>query len=315
MLDEIDLQLLHALHIDGRAPFSKIAEVLGVSDRTIARRYGRLRATGGVRVTGITNSFRTGTAEWVVRMRVDPQGTAGLARALARRPDTAWVTAVSSGSEIVCIFRVPDDGPAPLAELSRHPQITEVTAYRLLRYLMNRRWRARTSALTAAQIEALRPPRFEELAPSALTDLTELDRRLLPALAVDGRAAFPDLARRLGWSESAIRRRLDELRRAHILHFDVETNPALFGFTSQCVLWLTVAPSHLTTVSESLAADPDIAFVGAITGTHNLLAIAVLPDTSGLYTYLTERLAGLPGINLLESAPVTSYSKRAAPTT
>lgn len=43
-LDPVDLRLLHALQIDGRAAFSRIADVLGVSDRTVARRFGRLRA-------------------------------------------------------------------------------------------------------------------------------------------------------------------------------------------------------------------------------------------------------------------------------
>src|SRR3954447_5816865 len=39
--DELDRRLVHALQIDGRAPFSAIADVLGVSDRTVARRYAR----------------------------------------------------------------------------------------------------------------------------------------------------------------------------------------------------------------------------------------------------------------------------------
>ncbi|MYR89980.1 AsnC family transcriptional regulator, partial [Streptomyces sp. SID685] len=42
--DELDRRLVHALQIDGRAPFSTIAEALGVSDRTVARRYARLRS-------------------------------------------------------------------------------------------------------------------------------------------------------------------------------------------------------------------------------------------------------------------------------
>ncbi|WP_405913206.1 MULTISPECIES: AsnC family protein [unclassified Streptomyces] len=32
--DEIDLQILHALHLDARAPFSRIASVIDVSDQT-----------------------------------------------------------------------------------------------------------------------------------------------------------------------------------------------------------------------------------------------------------------------------------------
>ena len=39
MLDQLDRQLVRALQLDPRAPFSLIAEVLGVSEQTVARRY------------------------------------------------------------------------------------------------------------------------------------------------------------------------------------------------------------------------------------------------------------------------------------
>src|ERR1700722_16375393 len=48
--DALDLQLVYALQLDGRASFSLIGEVLGVSDQTIARRYHRLRSAGLLRV-------------------------------------------------------------------------------------------------------------------------------------------------------------------------------------------------------------------------------------------------------------------------
>ncbi|MFD7134491.1 AsnC family transcriptional regulator [Streptomyces sp. NPDC059894] len=41
MLDDSDRGLIHALRIDGRAPFSAIADVLGVSAQTVSRRYRR----------------------------------------------------------------------------------------------------------------------------------------------------------------------------------------------------------------------------------------------------------------------------------
>ncbi|GAA0671691.1 Lrp/AsnC family transcriptional regulator [Kitasatospora atroaurantiaca] len=277
----------------------------------MARRFGRLSATGTARVAGVANSHRTGHAQWLVRLRVNPSGTAVLARALARRPDTAWVTAVSSGTEIVCVFHVADGGSAPLAALARHPQILQVDAQRLLRHLMDRRWLGRTSALTAEQIAALRSPDLHDAAPVRLTDL---DRRLLPALAADGRAAYPDLARKFGWSESAVRRRLEELRRSCVLQLDVEVDPALFGFSVQCLVWLTVSPRQLAAVARTLAADPEAAFVGATTGAHNLIVIAVCRDVDALHTYVTDRIGSLSGVDRMETALVASYVKRAAPT-
>lgn len=307
-LDDLDRRLLHALHLDGRAPFSRIAEVLDVSDRTVARRLARLRAAGAARVTAAVHD--PGRAEWLVRARVSPDAAAPVARALAGRADTRWVTVLSGGTEVVCIVRAAAADPAPLRALARSPHVADVTAHRLLRHLMDHRWRGRTSALTGAEEAALRPPVHGDAAPAALTDL---DRRLLPVLALDGRAAYPVLARRAGWSESAVRRRMDELRRSRTLRFDVETDPALFGFAVQCLLWLTVAPARLAAVAGSLAADAEAAFVGATTGPHNLLVIAVCRDDDALYAYLSDRIGALDGVERVETVPVTSYAKRVAP--
>lgn len=310
-LDGLDQRLLHALHLDGRAPFSRLAEVLGVSDRTVARRLARLRAVGAARVTAVVDGRGTGHAEWLVRLRVSPGDSAPFAGALARRPDTSWVTVLSAGTEVACLLRAPSADAAPLRTLARSPKVRDVHAHRLLRHLMEHRWRGRTSALAPDQVAALRAPVEGDSAPVALNDL---DRRLLPVLAADGRAAYPLLARQAGWSESAVRRRLAELRRSRALRFDVDTDPALFGYTVQCMLWLTVAPAHLAAVSGSLAADAEAAFVGGTTGPHNLFAIVVCRDEDALYTYLTDRIRLLAGVERVETAPVASYAKRLAPT-
>ncbi|BDT99691.1 AsnC family transcriptional regulator [Nocardia sputorum] len=308
ILDDVDRSLLHALQLDGRAPFSRLAPVLGVSERTLARRYRRLLDTGGLRVTGVADTGRVGHAEWLVRLRVRPDATAALAHALARRGDTAWVTVVAGGAELVCLFRVPGD--APLPELARHPAVHSVDAHRVLRHVMQRRWQGRMSALSTEQSAALRAPDTD---PAATVTPSELDRRLLPALAADGRAAYPRLARAVGWSESAVRRRLEELRYARVLGFDVEVDPALFGYAVQSLLWLTVAPAHLVAVATTVAADPEAAFVGATTGPHNLLVCVVCRDADDLFRYTTERIAALSGIDRMEISPVSGYVKRAAP--
>lgn len=180
----------------------------------------------------------------------------------------------------------------------------------MLRPVMQRRWAGRNLALTDEQIAALTP---EATADPRPVELTDLDRRLLPALAADGRAAYPDLARRIGWSESAVRRRLHELRHMGVLQLDVEVDSGLFGYSVQCMLRLSVVPGSLAHVARALAADPEAAFVGTMTGSHNLVAVAVCRDAAALDTYLTERVGTLDGVERLESALVTTYVKRAAP--
>jgi DNA-binding Lrp family transcriptional regulator len=42
-VDSVDRGLVHALHLDGRASYRAIAETLGLSENTVARRYRQIQ--------------------------------------------------------------------------------------------------------------------------------------------------------------------------------------------------------------------------------------------------------------------------------
>ena len=98
MLDRLDLQLLAALEINGRASFSRLGTVLGVSDQTVARRFRRLSAEAGLRVVAVRDGFRLGQDQWMMRFRCAPDSAPAISDALARRPDTGWIGLASGGT-------------------------------------------------------------------------------------------------------------------------------------------------------------------------------------------------------------------------
>ena len=114
VFDKVDRDLAHALQIDGRAPFNRIAEVLGVSDSTVARRYHRLHSAGLLRVVASVNLSRLGYVPWTIRLQCTPDAAGGIAAALARRTDTFWVHLLSGGTEISCGTQA---GPAVAAAI------------------------------------------------------------------------------------------------------------------------------------------------------------------------------------------------------
>ncbi|GAA3455576.1 Lrp/AsnC family transcriptional regulator [Dactylosporangium matsuzakiense] len=310
-LDDLDRRIVHALQVDGRAPFSRIGEVLGASDRTVARRYRRLRSAGAVRVVGLPHAAAIGHVDWLIRIRCTPDAAVPLATALARRADTSWVLILSGGTEISCITRTrrhADDGELLLQRLPRSPKVTAVTAYCVLRGVAGLDgWPGRTSALAPAEIAALTPAR----PPARPVTPTPADNALLSALARDGRADFPALARATGWSETTVRRRLDELQQSGLLYFDVDVEPALFGYHAEALLWLTVAPAALTPVTGALATHPEIGYAAAITGPANISATVICRDLDALYDYLADRVGSLPGVTGAETSPVVRRLKNA----
>jgi DNA-binding Lrp family transcriptional regulator len=315
-LDELDRCLVHALQLDGRAPLSYIAEVLGVSDQTVARRYRRLRGSGAMRVLGLPHARRFGQIEWLVRVRCTPDSAAGIAGALARRDDTSWVSLTAGGTEIVCLTRAPhraDGASLLLHRLPRTPRVVDITAHYILHTFFGgpTGWHGRTQALSPQQIERLRPDLPEPPPRGLRVPAQEGDAGLFAALALDGRAGYPELAAAAGRSESTVRRRLEHLRESRALFFDVEIDSALLGYQAEVVLWLTVPPAELVAVAEQLSHQPEAVFTAATSGQSNLVAIVVCRDIDAFYDYLSTRIGALHTVSHVESAPVLRSVKRA----
>jgi DNA-binding Lrp family transcriptional regulator len=317
-LDDLDRQLAQCLGVDGRASFAAIADVLGVSDQTAARRYRRLRSAGALRVVGLA-APRKGYASWFLRMRCVPGSGEAIAAALARRDDTAWVQLLSGDTEVLCALRGDPGvgGEALLARLPRSNRIVAVTAYsRLHIFSGGSDALGFLDVLPAPLLAPLARPSscaWGGLSSAAPAELSELDDALCTALAMDGRTPYADLAVATGWSESTVRRRVDQLRDTGALYFDLELDMPAFGFRSTVWLWLSVPPSAMASVGAELAKFPEVAYAIATTGPANLAACAVCRSQEELYAFLTEKVGALPGVERLETSPVIRTVKQAAP--
>jgi DNA-binding Lrp family transcriptional regulator len=241
-----------------------------------------------------------------------------VAEALARRPETAWISLTSGGTEITCAVRTrtgADDSHLLLDTLPRSPGVTAMTAQCVLHTffggvlsLINK-----GGSLTAGQVAALRPAPAGRPPGQPLDRpgrISAEDRPLLATLEMDGRTTFSDLAAATGWSQTTVRRRIADLRASGTLYFDVDFHQSLLDLTVRAVLWLSVSPAQLSAAGEALAGHPETAYVAATTGPANLYASVLSADTEALYEYLTTRIALLPGVNQLETIPVMRTIKR-----
>jgi DNA-binding Lrp family transcriptional regulator len=315
--DLLDQQVAQALQLDGRAPFRRVGEVLGVSDQTVARRYARLRESAGLRVHGLSDPLRTGRTPWFVRVRCTPDAAASIGEALARRTDTRWVSLLSGGTEICCLTYAagPDrDADALLLQkLPRTPRVVQVTAHALLHVFFGHDLSpvSRTGPLAPEQVRALRPPPVEADGEPVL--LTEEDRRLFAALARDGRTPAAALAALTGWSQTTVRRRMAELRASGALYYDLDFGPGVLAPDMRAVLLLEVEPAGLAAAGQALAGHTEVAFAAATTGTANLYASLLCRDARALYRYLTGPVAAIAGVRRTETAPIHRTLKGPSP--
>ena len=311
-IDRLDRQLIHALLIDGRASFRRLANVLGASEQTIARRYRRLREAGAIRVVVLPDPRRF-EHYWTTRVRVRPSAAVAFAEAIARRDDVAWV-GLTAGGEVTFIARARTDAERDALLLERLPrsrQVLDVSAAAVLHRFTggpDSEWHALEDTLDGAQAAALTQPPGE---PRAGADPVPQDAPLLAALARDGRAGYAALAVEVGDSEARVARRVDALLAGGALIVDLEVATALLGFPLAAWLWLTVPPAELDGVGRAIIGHPEVPFAAAISGPANLAAWVVARDTADLYRYLTGRIGAIAAIRAVEVAPVLRRFKQA----
>ncbi|MCX5562906.1 Lrp/AsnC family transcriptional regulator [Streptomyces sp. NBC_00038] len=317
MLDSIDRKILHSLRCAPRISFRRLGELADVSEQTAARRYQALYRRGVVRVAGLVDPAVYGRAQWVARIRCRPDRVGPLADSLARRPDIAFAALASGGSEIICIISSPVDLQRDDVLLRQLPKSTSVLDVRIDLLLHpfggpgNADWTGYGDALTPAQVEELLGEQPSERA-SRLLQPTDEDRPMLDALAEDGRATHTGLAEITGWSKARVARRLAVLEEAGTLTYAVDLLPERLGFHLNATLWLRVAPAFLERVGEELAGHREVAFAGATSGPHNVMAIVVCRTPEDFYGYLTTRVAAIPGIDAYEVSIRVRRLKQAA---
>jgi hypothetical protein len=157
---------------------------------------------------------------------------------------------------VQCIVRtrVPGESERLLLErLPRAGRVVDITAYSLLHTFYGSPGRVRLlSALTPEEAGRLGPGP-DAMAGADLPHCDADDLRLLNVLARDGRTGPADLAAATGWSQSTVRRRMDELRAGGALHFYAEFDLAHLGYRAATRMWVSVPPTELAAIGEALA--------------------------------------------------------------
>lgn len=302
-MELLDGHILHALQIAPRAPFRRIAEVVGAGEQTVARRYRAMRRDGVLRVIAVVNPRIYGECQWLVRVHAKPDNLPGLAAALVRWPAVTHANVLSGGTELICVVRAPlgDTGDGLLHRLPRTPAVLDVRVDLVLKVFgsaSGAHWTGYGPVLTDEQITALRP------AESVGTDRPPApsveDRVLLEAVADDGRISDSALASLTGWSPARVKRRLSALQDAGTLAYDLDVLPERLGFALNATVWICTAPRHLATVAEQIATHDEVASVVAVGGSANLMVVVICRDAEHFYGYLAERLATVDHIQAYE---------------
>ncbi len=106
--DDLDLKIIDELTMDGRAPFSRIAESIGSSTDTVKRRYDRLVDNGFIKVSVQFNPQLLGYKAFIhFLISLSHQSELGeVVEVLSNIPNVSFITRLSGGDYdlLVCVL-------------------------------------------------------------------------------------------------------------------------------------------------------------------------------------------------------------------
>ncbi|GAA4091447.1 Lrp/AsnC family transcriptional regulator [Nocardioides kongjuensis] len=290
-LDPLSQRIVAALQADGRASWTRIAAVLGESERTIHRRGTELLRSGQVRVRGLAHPGRVRNASQVVLKVSCTAGTTSIAGgALARRAETVFAYLTTGAVDCVAELSVHPSRFSDLVvqEIGAIPGVASYTASPVLGYFRAmHQWRP--DLLTAEEYDALGGATYAtDPGEGSSVELDKPDQRILTELTADGRATYDDLARATGLSVQTVSRRVERLRLDGTLSIRAVFEPALIGLPVEVLLWLELSFSEIEEVGNQIITSPSVRYACALAGAHQLLVDAVFPSRDDLYRYLRE---------------------------
>lgn len=139
--------------------------------------------------------------------------------------------------------------------------------------------------------------------------LDALDRRIIDALAADGRRPLVRIAAELGVSESSVRNRVNRLLAGGVMQIVAATNPLKLGYGVMSMIGLRIEPGRLNEVSAALEALEEVTYLIACTGRYDLMAEVVCRDNRHLLELLSERMSGVAGVRVTETLGVLAVLK------
>ena len=272
------MRIVEVLRRDGRVSTHELADQLGLSRTTTARRLSHLLDGGFVSVVGLVHPLTIGIKSLAhISISVD-RPVRRVAEAIAAMPEVPFVSLASGAFPLIAEARAYSDGDLATV-LDRVRSVEGVRSTETLFY-------------TELVVDVLRPTRADAV------EIDRVDSRLLMQLQMDGRLSYTTLGERVGVSTGTARTRvlrmIDEgvvrigaiARSGRDTEFEVGVGISLRGPAS--------------TGGDLLSEMPEIRFLAATLGRYDLLATVHADSLADIVTVL-DRLRALRPVLRLDS--------------
>ena len=142
-----------------------------------------------------------------------------------------------------------------------------------------------------------------------MSPLDATDREIIRLLQRNGRTSNTEIGRALGLTETTIRKRIARLLDEGFVNIVAVPTPKAVGTTMSAIIGVSVDLGALDTASRTLAALPEVRYLGISTGRYDVILEAFFTDTEHLLSFVSERLGTLPEVTGVETSIILRVDK------
>lgn len=127
--------------------------------------------------------------------------------------------------------------------------------------------------------------------------MDDKDLKIIKMLQLDARTSYLDIAKSLGMSESAVRKRVKRLESEGVIEkYTVLVNPSKLGYNAVAIIGLDVIPEKFLEVVKALAQLEDVKSVVTSTGDHMIMIEVWAHNNQELTDIILQKIGKINGI-------------------
>ena len=288
-INKTDYKLIIELQKDGSSSYSDLAEKLGITAKTVARRMGRLLVSKVISIRAQPNPYKLGfLASALIALKTDPSKNEQICALLAENFYVNLVQTVFGRLDILIIVYFPN--------------------WEMLHDFINNELYP-LDGVTQVELFSIkevfkRYERFFDKEPftSGQSKLKEKDWLLIKALARDGRANPNDLAAKAGIHVSNVYRRIEALLSRGVIKISAIPNPSrLAPYSANAYIILEVDPEQVDNICRRLYPFPEVHFIMTMNNRSGVIVCIHSKDNDALYQFIKNNISHLNGLSNTET--------------
>lgn len=290
-IDQLDLQIIEALREDPDVPTRELAELFGVTDKTILNRIASLTNQHAMTVTMQWNLQALGL-DLLGHAFIDPGdwNVPELGEKIAKIPEIATV-AEMVGSPALYVYVIATSIKHFYDIV--HSISSSVSGIRIVEAEVSAETLKYAPGFSGGVPLNDQWPGLSDVAPRERVD--DFDFQLMELLQQDARASNREIARRLDVSETMIRQRLKKLTGKGIAQKAVAMNPFVLEYTTAAIVRFQVDGKYIDKICTELVEHASIPLVMKVVGSYNVLflvfGLELHSMTDEIYALLSHKQA------------------------